>query len=148
MGLIEIKLAYGTKRVVPDTVEILNREQEGKRATLYGACFIDPDKPEIPRAFDDGASGPGSHQYAYLTNFPDLFAIGRHDMPVLKSRYGMLVEDWKELWMLMKDAAERELPAGSKWAFAFGPYDYSGKPMFAGTSDAYVPMGGSRDEGR
>lgn len=139
-GLKIARLANGKAQAVPKNLEILNPGEEGKRACLHFAWFLDVDDPEAHGTLDDSIMGKGvCHPFGYFSDNPDLYAVVRRDVPVRRSRLAALEEDWRELWGLMAKAAARELPAGSPWAYKVCLCDDTGASVPVGVSCLATP---------
>lgn len=88
-GLVGVSLAEGRKQIVPGNIEILNPEEEGKRACLYLAWIIDPAHTENPEGFQDCVEGRGlCHPFGWFTDFQDLYKLGCHNTPMPRALRG------------------------------------------------------------
>lgn len=139
-GLKIARLVNGKAQVVPKNLEMLNPWKEGERECLHFAWFIDPDDPETHGTLDDSIMGRGvCHPFGYFSDHPDLYAVGRDDVAVPRGLLDVLAKDWWRLWSLMAEAAVRELPAGSSWAYKVCLCDCTGASVPVGVSCLATP---------
>ena len=146
-GLIGVDLADGRKQIVPGNLEILNPGEEGRRSCLYLVWMIDPEHADDPEDFRDCAEGRGiCHPFGWLTDFQDLYKLGRHDTPMLHSRFEAAARDYMAMLGALLAAAERNLPKGTWWTFAWMVCDCMGGEVPVGTAPyAFETKGASHE---
>ena len=130
-GLKVVALADGRKQVVPSGLVLINPDREGKAQYLYYAWGIRFDKP---CTFADTARGKGvTSLYGYLTDCKDLYKLGRHDTPMLRTRFEAAKPDYFALASAMIDALASAVPVGVPCTYAFALCDSMGAPVPVGT---------------
>lgn len=146
-GLMGVSLAEGRKQIVPGNIEILNPEEEGKRACLYLAWIIDPAHTENPEGFQDCVEGRGlCHPFGWFTDFQDLYKLGCNNTPMPRARFEAATKDYMAMLDALLAAAERELPRGTWWTFAWMICDCMGREVPVGTAPYAIETKGATHE--
>lgn len=134
-GLKEVFLADGRTEVVPSNLQILNPSEEGKRRFLYFVWAMPPERAGAPGTLDECAEGRGlCRPFGWLTDFEDLFKIGRHDAPMLRERYDLVKKDYLAMAQALAEAVDRELSKGTWWTYAWMRCDSVGGDTPVGTA--------------
>lgn len=142
-GLKTVGLANRGEALVPTSMELLNPEQEGKALCLYKVWAFDPLRPDGPNTFDECAEGLGMcHPFGWLTDYRDLYMLGRHDAPMYRSRFETVLEDYKAMILALVRAMDRTVPAGTQWTFGWSPYDLFWRSTPMGTAPYVITARG------
>lgn len=146
-GLKGVSLAGGRRQIVPGNLEVLNPEEEGGRAYLYLVWMIDPEHVDDPEDFRDCVEGRGiCHPFGWFTDFRDLYRLGRHDTPMLRSRFEAATADYMAMLDALMAASERNLPEGTWWTFAWMLCDCMGGEVPVGTAPYAIETKGAVHE--
>ena len=117
-----VELAGGRAQIVPAEINLLNPQREGEAGYLYFVWpFIEGDLVDLGAAIKGQAAFPLS---GYFTDYVDLYAMGRHDTPLLRPHFEEMQADFFELMELVIAAVEPDIPKGAKWSYAFCLFDY------------------------
>jgi hypothetical protein len=146
-GLKEILLANDRMEVVPSNLALLNPQEEGKRSCLYFVWVMSPERAGAPGTFDECAEGRGlCRPFGWLTDYEDLYLLGRHDAPMLRERYDLVKKDYLAMAQALVEAVDRDLPKGTWWTYAWMRCDSLGSETSVGTATHAIEAKGGSDE--
>lgn len=134
-----VSLAHGKKIIIPSSVELLNPEAEGKKHFLYFVWPLSTEGPEHPCSLHEAIDGKGlGCAFGYLTDFYDLYKLGRHDAPMLRARFNAATVDYMDMTKRLCKALSEKLDEGVEWGYAWCICDVSGNEVPVGTSPVAV----------
>ncbi|WP_302941820.1 hypothetical protein [Senegalimassilia anaerobia] len=126
-----VGLAGGRAQIVPAEINLLNPQREGEAGYLYFVWpFVEGGRIDLDAAIKGQAPSPLS---GYFTDYVDLYAMGRHDTPLLRPHFEEMKADFFELMELVVAAVEPDIPEGAKWSYAFCLCDCFGSEVPVGT---------------
>lgn len=109
----------------------LTRNARGEAGYLYFVWpFVEGGRIDLDAAIKGQAPSPLS---GYFTDYVDLYAMGRHDTPLLRPHFEEMKADFFELMELVVAAVEPDIPEGAKWSYAFCFCDCFGSEVPVGT---------------
>ena len=134
-----INLAGGKRAIIPSLVKLLNCEMEGKKEFLYFVWPLDGAKPDEPCTLQDALDGKGiGPAFGYLTDYSDLYKLGRHDAPMLRARFNEATVDYLDMTERLVKTLSPMLDEGVEWGYAWCICDVSGNEVPVGTSPVAV----------
>jgi hypothetical protein len=146
-GLKEVVLADDRMEVVPANLQLLNPHEEGKRRYLYFVWATTPERAGEPDTLRECAEGRGlCRPFGWLTDYEDLYMIGRHDTPMLHDQFEDVKKDYLAMAQALADAVDREVPRGTWWTYAWTLCDSLGSETPVGTATHAIEAKGASDE--
>lgn len=138
-SLKTVSLAHGKRTVIPSSVELLNPEKEGKKQCLYFVWPLSAEDPENPCSLQEAIDGEGfGCAFGYFTDFDDLYKLGRHDTPMLRTRFHAATVDYLDMSERLCKTLSEKLDEGVEWGYAWCICDISGNEAPVGTSPVVV----------
>lgn len=146
IGLRTVRLTGRKVQLVPDNIEVLNPEEEGRKSNLYFTWPIDPLRLDWPNTLTDCIEGLGmGPAFGWLTDFEDLYKLGRHDRPMDRARFEAALKDHEAMVLALAEAMDRILPADTCWTFAWTMCDCLGGGTPVGTAPYMITSRGPKE---
>lgn len=138
-GFCRVELADGRAQIVPGGIKLLNPEREGDALNLYLVwAYKDGEQADLDAAIRGGALGT---LMGFFTDHADLYAMGRHDVVLLRDHFEEMRGDFVELMRLVIDAVDPVVAKGDEWSYAFCLCDCMGAEVPVGTGYSFVKRG-------